>query len=226
MATLDTFRIVHDFFGVNDDNGAAVDVNPFTVRDVSPLGAVTVAYVDGANRGELAITMAADSEIQNICLYHKDTLQYDIDKLTQIKFRVKMNAAALTTGSSFSFGLTGDRNDAIDSIAQSILFRMVGATSTTLVVVETDDGTNETSLKATGQTLVAAYKTFIINFAEGTGDIRFFMDGQPVATATTFDMSSYTGKLQLFMQMQKTATANVNGFVVDYVEVRGRDSSV
>jgi len=226
MATLDTYKVVHDFFGVNDGNGAAVDVNPFTVKDASPLGAVTVAYVDGAARGELAVTMAADSEIQNVCLYQGDVLQYDIDNLTQIKFRVKMNAAALTTGSSFSFGLTGDRNDAIDSIAQSILFRMVGATSTTLVVVETDDGTNETSLVATGETLVAAYKDCIINFAEGTGDIRFFIDGQPVATSTTFDMSSYTGKLQLFAQIQKTASANVNGFVLDYVEVRGRDSSV
>lgn len=226
MATLDTFKIVHDFFGVNDGSGAAVDINPFTVKDLSPLGAVTVAFVDGSNRGELALTMAADNEVQNISLYQNDVLQFDIDKLTQIKFRIKTNGATMTSGSELAFGVTSERADAIDSIAEAALFRIIGATSTTLVVVESDDGTNNNDDVATSKTLINAYKDFIISFAVGTNDVRFFIDGEPVAESTTFDMSNYTGKLQIFCQIFKAANTNANGIVLDYIEVRGRDSSV
>jgi hypothetical protein len=224
MATLDTYKVVHDFFGVNDDNGEAADLNPLAVRDISPAGAPTIAFVDGSVRGELSMQMAADSEIQNLCLYQNDVLQYDIDTLTQVKFRVKMNQATPDSTTQFTFGLTGDRNDAIDSIAQAIIFRLIGAD--TSVYAEYDDGTNTEDDLDTGEVLVAAYKDFLINFAEGTSDIRLFIDGQPVLTGTTFNMSAYTGKLQLFMQIQKTADTNTDGFTVDYVEIRGRDSSV
>lgn len=224
MAILDTYKVVHDFFGVNDSGGAAVDVNPLAVRDISPIGAVTIAYVDGAVRGELSMEMAADSEIQNLCLYQNDVLQYDIDTLTQVKFRVKMNQATPDAATQFAFGLIGDRADAIDSIAQAIIFRLIAAATT--VFAEYDDGTNTEDDLDTGADLGIVYKDFLINFAEGTGDIRLFVDGQPVLTATTFNMSAYTGKLQLFMQIQKTADTNTDGFTVDYIEVRGRDSSV
>jgi len=224
MANLDTFTIRHDFFGVNDEFGAAVDVNPFVVRDISPAGAVTIAYVDGAARGELALTMAADSEIQNICLYQGDVLQFDIDKLTQVKFRVKMNQATGDSTSQFAFGVIGDRADAIDSIAQAVIFRLIGADTT--VWAEYDDGTNTEDDVDTGEDLGIVYKDFVISFAAGTDDVRLFIDGAPVLTAYTIDMSSYTGKLQLFMQIQKTADTNTDGFTVDYIEIRGRDSSI
>jgi hypothetical protein len=44
--------------------------------------------------------------------------------------------------------------------------------------------------KATGQTLINAEKEFVISFANGLKDVRFFIDGQPVALTTTFDMSN------------------------------------
>jgi hypothetical protein len=134
---------------------------------------------------------------------------------------VKGNQEALDATTMLAFGMIGDRNDAIDTIAQAAIFRVVGADDTTDIVVETDDGTTDNNDVATGQSLVDAYKIFTISFALGKADVRFFIDGQPVATGTTFDMSAYTGALQPFVQIQKTSDANVDGVTVDLVEIRG-----
>jgi len=194
----------------------------FTVTQTGS-GSPTIAVVDGAaGPGELQVQMSADEEIQIITIDFGDQLCYDIDKISEVGFRIKGNQSAWDAATQFACGLTGDRNDDIDSIAQAALFRVIGGDSTTAVVVESDDGTNDNDDKSTGQTLVDDYKWFVISFTKGTNDVRFFIGGQPVGTATQFDMSNYTGALQLFMQLQKTADTNTDGFVCDAIYVRGR----
>lgn len=221
MASRNFFHDVYDFFGQGTFTATAADNAPFRVADTSSAGTPTYVFVDGSATGELAVDLASTSEIENVCIYQGDILQYDIDNLKEVEFRVKMNQATMDTASQFAFGITGDRNDAIDSIAQAAIFRVIGADSTTAVVVETDDGTVNNDDVATGKTLINAYKNFTINFATGKSDVRFYVDGEPVATATTFDMSNYAGSLQIFMQIQKTADTNVDGFTVDRISVRG-----
>ena len=221
MANSDFWVDVYDFFGQGSFTATQGDNAPFRIADTSAAGTPTYVYVDGSSSGEVAVDFDAQNEVQNVCLYQGDILQYDIDKIREVKFRVKMNQAALNATSQFAFGITGDRNDAIDSIAQAALFRVVGADSTTNVVVESDDGTNDNNDVATGKTLINAYKEFTINLATGTDDVRFFIDGEPVATGTTFDMSNYTGSLQLFAQISKTADTNTDGFTIDRIEIRG-----
>ena len=222
MAAKDFWSFEWDFFGQEVFSATAADNSTFQVVDTSAAGTPTYAVVDGSASGELAVDMDATSEVQNVCIYQGDNLQYDIDLITEVQFRVKMNQAAMDSTSMFAFGVTGDRNDTIDTIAQAAIFRVVGVDDTTAVVVETDDGTNNNDDVATGETLINAYKDFVISFAAGTDDVRFFIDGQPVATGTTFDMSAYTASLQLFMQIQKTADTNTDGFTVDRISVRGR----
>lgn len=190
------------------------------IDDTSAAGAPTYAGVDGG-RG-VAVDMASTAEAENVCLHFGDILAFDIDDIVEAQFRVKMNQAALDATTMFAIGLTGDRNDAIDSIAQAAIFRVVGADSTTALVVETDDGTTDNNDVATGKTLINAYKTLTISFALGKADVRFFVDGEPVATSTTFDMSAYSGALQPFAQIQKTSDANTNGFTLQDVLIRGR----
>lgn len=208
-------RVYHATKGSNVGHG-------YTITDTSAVGAPTYAPVDGSPHGELAVDFDTDVEVENVCVSQGDKLQYDIDKITEVGFRVKMNQAALDSATQFAFGLTGDRNDAIDTIAQAALFRIIGADDTTAVVCESDDGTTNLDDKATGQTLDNTYKWFVISFAAGKNDVRFFIDGQPVATSTKFDMSAYSGSLQFFAQIQKTADANVDGFTIDARYVRGR----
>lgn len=220
----DFWEFCDDFFGnlvFSATKGSNVG-HAYDIADTSSSGSPTHAVVDGSETGEVAVDLASTNEIENVCLYQGDKLQFDIDKIVEFGCRVKMNQAALDAASQFAIGLAGDRNDAIDSIAQAALFRVVGADSTTALVVETDDGTNDNNDVATGKTLINAYKWLVISFAQGKSDVRFFVDGEPVATGTTFDMSNYSGALQLFAQIQKTADTNVDGFTLDAWYVRGR----
>ena len=117
------------------------------------------------------------------------------------------------------------RNDAIDTIGEAALFRVIGSGSTTNLVVESDDGTNNNDDIATGTTLVNAYKKLVISFANGTADVRFYVDGARVAASQLFDMSNYTGGLQPYFQLQKSSDANANSVVIDYVRVKSRRSA-
>ena len=190
------------------------------LTDTSSAGAPTCATV-ATGRG-VAIDLASTGEVENMCLDHEDVLAFDIDNLIDIVFDVEMNQAALDATTMLAFGLTSERNDAIDTIAEAAIFRVVGADSTTAVVVETDDGTNNNDDVATGKTSVNTSKQFKISFANGTSDVRFFIDGQPVATGTTFDMSNYTGGLQPMIQIQKTSDTNTDGVTMTSCKVRGR----
>lgn len=218
----DFWEHVLDFFGSGTFTGTAGDNAPLLIKDTSAAGTPTYVYANPSSSGELAVSMDVTNEVQNVCVFQNDILQFDIDKITEAEFRVKMNQASLNAASSLAFGLASARNDAIDSIAEAALFRVIASTSPTLVVVDTDDNVLDNNQIATGKTLVNAYKDFKISFAAGTNDVRFFIDGEPVATATKFDMSNYTGSLQLFAQLQKTAAAAADGFTIDRISIRGR----
>lgn len=220
----DYWEFCDDFFGAGTLTASPAGVDHWDIADTSSAGTPTYVYVDGSSSGEIAIDMASTTEAENVCLFQSDILQFDIDKIQGAEFRVKMNQASLDSATSFAIGLTGDRNDAIDSIAQAAIFRLVGSNA---VVVETDDGTVNNDDVATGQTLVNVYKRLKIDFSNGKSDVRFFMDDangalKRVAASTTFNMSNYSGALQVFAQIQKTSDANTDGFTLDYVKVWGK----
>jgi len=207
---------------------ASVVNGPWAKADTSSAGTPTLAAAGGFMVG----AFDAQSEVQNLCLYHGDILSYDIDDLVSAEFWIK-TVAALDAASQLAFGMESARNDAIDSIAEAALFRIIGNNS---VVVESDDGTNNNDDVATGQTLVAAVKRFHIDFKTGIqskvgvqsvggkANVLFSMsDGRgalrPVARATQFDMSNYAGGLQPFVQLQKTADTNVDSFSLQRVRI-------
>ncbi len=197
------------------------------IKDTSATGAPTYLHLDGADAGALKIDFSATAEVQNVCLYHGDILPFDIDNIAEAYFRFRLNQAALDASTQFALGLTGDRNDAIDSIAQALLLRIVGADDPTAVVAEYDDGTNTADDIATGKSIADTNAhDFLMSFAKGKSDVRFFLDGQPIAPDTTFNLSAYAGSLQFFAQIQKTANVNVDGFTLEDTYVRGRRSLV
>lgn len=229
-----------DFWEFFDDfeGGAITQVataelpSPWKITDTSSAG--TPTYVRGVDDGTtggqpfgvFVATMDSQSEVQNVCLSFGDILQMDIDDGLVFECRIKTSGATMTSGSSLAFGLTGDRNDTIDTIAQAALFRVIGADSTTLVVTETDDGTLDLDDKATGLTLINAWKYFKIDMQD-KNNVKFYMtDGNSklvrVSRTTTFDMGEYAGALQPFFQIQKSSSANTNGFSLDYVRITGR----
>ena len=158
----------------------------------------------------------------------------DIDELISVEFICK-TVAALDSTTMLAFGVASVRNDTIDTLTEQALFRMIGSDSTTAVVVETDDGTNDNNDVATGMTLGTTWKRFRIDFTEristqepptlSTGSkthIGFYIANdngslRRVASGTRFDMDNYSGGLQVFAQIQKTSDSNTDN--LDILEV-------
>lgn len=217
MSDLRDFEIVYDDF-----NGAvatfptsADPATPWLVADTSAAGAPV--YTKGTS--EATLTLAATSEVENVCLSFGDALDIDIDDIQRVEMRVKISASTMTSGSTLVFGLGSARNDTPDSVTANAWFRMEGANSTTLVYCESDDGVNDNDDKSSGVTLGTTFKEFVIDFTGGKSNVKFFIDGQRVASTTTFDMSNYTAGLQPIVQIQKAANTNANGVVVDYIKI-------
>jgi hypothetical protein len=169
------------------------------VDDTSASGAPT--YTTGTS--EAVLTLASTNEVENVCLHFNDSLDFDIDNILRVEMRVKVSGC--TSGTVIGFGVSSARNDTLSSISARALFRMTGATSTTAVTVETDDNVTDSGLIATGSTLATTYKRFVIDFSGGKSNVKFYINGQRVAAAQTFDMSGYSSGLQPIIQLQKAA---------------------
>jgi hypothetical protein len=214
MAGIQDFQeYVDDFFGTSATFPVSADpATPWLVVDTSSAGAPT--YV--RNASSAVLTLAATSEIENVCLAHGDALSFDIDELLSAEFRIKVTGC--TTGTTISWGMASARNDTPASMTALALFQMVGATSTTDVTVETDDNVTDTAPVSSATALATTFKRFVIDFSNKS-DIKFYIDGNRVARSTTFTMAGYTSGLQPFIQIQKAANTNVDAITVDYVKV-------
>ncbi len=187
------------------------------IADTSAAGAPT--FTRGGVNGLATLTLEATSEVQNVCLYMADNLNFDIDLVDHIEIGLAVGQAANDSATQIAWGLASARNDAIDSITEAALFRCVGSNA---IVVETDDGTVNKDDVATGTSAGVAQQKYVISFANGKSDVRFFVGGEAVARDTTFDMSNYSGAMQPFFQIQKTADTNADAVVIDYVKVESR----
>jgi hypothetical protein len=206
-----------DFIGASASFPATADpATPWLIVDTSAAGAPT--YV--RNAGSAVLTLAATNEVENVCLSHGDALSFDIDDIIRAEFRVRVSGC--TSGTTISWGLASARNDDPGAMTALALFRMTGATSTTAVTVETDDNVLDIAPVATGQTLATTFRRFVIDFAGGKDNVKFYIDGIRVAASTVFDMGGYSSGLQPFIQIQKTATTNADAVTVDYVEITCR----
>jgi hypothetical protein len=220
MAGIQDFQeYVDDFQGTVATFPTSADpATPWLVVDTSSSG--TPTYTTGTNVASL--TLAATGEVENVCLAHGDALSFDIDDLLNVEMRVRLGVT-MTTGTELVFGVGSARNDTTDSVAANAWFKMVGASSTTLVYVETDDGVRDNDDVSSGATLGTSFKKFFIDFSNKK-DVKFYIDGARVAAATTFDMSGYSSGLQPIIQLQKAANTNVNSVILDYVKINARRS--
>lgn len=216
---------IQDFEVYSDDFTGAVATFPTSADPATPWLAVdtsssgTPVYTKGTSVATL--TLAATSEVENVCLAHGDALSFDIDDLQRVEMRVKLGAT-FTSGSELVFGVGSARNDTTDSVACNAWFKMVGASSTTAVYVETDDGVTDDDDNNTGETLSTSFKRFVIDFTGGKSDVKFYIDGKRVLASTTFSLAGYSAGLQPIIQLQKAANTNVDSVVIDYVKITAK----
>lgn len=196
----------------DDFLGNAINSTNWGTRDT---GAATEAVVADAANGVVGLALDATNEVQlaGIDWANNRTLVLNQGLIFETCFRLSV----LPTGSVVScVGLCGDHNAAVDTVAESIWFRADGNGQ---ITVETDDTTNETSKVATGITLTTA--DWIVARIDCTtpAGILFFINGNRVASSTTFNMSQVPAlALQPVARIGKEAGAtSVGTLQVDYV---------
>jgi hypothetical protein len=221
MAGVKNFWEFYDDFDGTGTFVASAGLDKWLITDTSSAGAPTYTRLDhGTSAGAFGVArllLASDAEAENVCLSFGDKLCMGITDRLVFETRIR-TVAALDSTTSVTWGLTGDRNDAIDSIAQAMVFRLI---NNNLILCESDDGTTDKDDVATGLSQVAAWRTYRID-AQDLYDVKFSVDGQLVARGTTFDMSAYSGCLQPFFQIQKTSDTNTDNLDIDYVYVSGK----
>lgn len=213
MAGIQDFQHYEDdFIGTVATFPTSADpATPWLVDDTSSSG--TPTYTTGTSVAVL--TLASTEEVENVCLHHGDALSFDIDLIQSIEFSAK-TVAALDSATTIVMGLGSARNDDPDAVAANAFFKLAGSNA---VVCESDDGTTDNDDKATGVSLAATYKRFLIDFTGGKSNVKFYIDGDRVASSTTFDMSGYSAGLQPIFQIQKTSDTNTDSLTIDYVRV-------
>jgi hypothetical protein len=184
------------------------------IADTSAAG--TPVFSRGGVNGLATIGFDSQNEVQNVCLYHGDDLGFDIDLVDQIEIGLFLGQATVDSATSIAWGLASARNDDPDALAAAALFRCIGSTA---IVCESDDGTTNKDDVATGKTLGQTLTKFVISFAAGKSNVKFYAGADRVAASTTFDMSAYSAGLQPFFQIQKTADTNTDSVKVDYVKI-------
>lgn len=197
--------------------------NGWTIKDTSSSGTPTYANIDG---GGCKLTLVSTSEAEIVTLYQNDRLAIPLLNLQNIRFNAVV--AGIDSVTTLTMGVASAQNDTDDSVATNAWFRMEGSASTSAIVVETDDGTTDNNDVATGASLSTTYKEFMIDFSRGLSDIRFYIDGQPVATSTTFSMAAATSStyVQPWVQIQKASgtgvpSVTIGHFKAEYTKTLG-----
>lgn len=214
----------HFIYGGAAFGTAAASNTPWRVTETGASTVWTAGLDNGtsAGIGHLArIGHSSATEIQNICLSFGDVLQHSIADELIMEGRIRLGQSALDTATSLVFGLAGDRNDVLDTVAQNCWFRMEGGTSTTAVYFESDDGTTDTDDQVTSLTLTTGWKKFKIDARNKAAIRMHFADanGVLIPMGTTLNMSAYAGCLQPYFQIQKTSDNNVDYMDIDYVSL-------
>ena len=215
-----------DFIGEGNVPLATDESGGPWVRKITGLAPPTCQYkaISGEIGGvEMALTAA--SQVQVVTLYWGDLLGIDIDNIHSIEWTLRLSVA-LGTNATLAVGLAGNQNDTIASIAQRMLFT---CPNTGVLSVDSDDGTTDTTV-ASSEILSTKFTRLGFSFAEGgKKDVRAFLNrkderGKPVLDSSTFSLNAYSGGLQPFVQLQKSASTDLGTVEVVHCKIRGKKS--
>jgi len=209
----------HDDFLGHGLLSATQSHDSWLIHDDSASG--TPVFERGEINGIATLGFSSTSEIQRVTLFHGDDLGFDIDLIDSIEMGLFLGQAGVNAATDIAWGLASAYNDDPDALTAAALFRCIKSTA---IVCESDDGTTDKDDIATGKTLSSTLTKFVISFAAGKSNVKFYVGADRVAASTTFDMSAYSAGLQPFFQIQKTADTNTDSIKVDYVKIVSKRS--
>ncbi len=206
-----------DFLGTDimiDESGSN---GPWTVKDVSSAGNSTPLIAADVANGVARLPLdGGQSEAQESGLSYGNQRPFVLNQGLIFEARVALKVLPTDVAEAV-WGLAGDLNAVADTVQEGIWFKADGSGA---ILAESDDNSENNDDKATGTTLVAAeFAIFRIDCRVIT-DIRFFIDGASVATATTFDASNVAAlALQPYFHIAKASGSGVGTLDIDYVRV-------
>lgn len=186
----------------------------WTIKDTSSSG--TPTYLCVSKEGAV-LTCDNTSEAQIVTLYQNNVLPFLFTQIKRLRLLLKVSGVDAVT--TLVAGLASAQNDTSDTVTHNCWFRMEGSVSTSAVVVETDDNTTNDDDNATGHTLSSTLKEFIIDLAGGINDVRFIIDGQPVAGTFAMGAMATTDGVQIYFQLQKASGTGIPAVTIREVEI-------
>ena len=210
-----------DFLGDYPAAGTALNsANGWTKVETNGLGVISS---DQAN-GVLKFSFDAVEEAATAALYMV-AAPFDIDDNPIFECRLAVYDKGDDAALDINFGLAIDTHATdFDSVADYIAFHIDG--NTLDVKAQSEDGA--TTVSATDTTVDLTDDTFArfkIDCTD-TSDCKLYIDLEDgngwtrVLSATTFDMSNYSGTLTPIVHVEKTSNDTTADVRVDYVRVR------
>jgi len=188
--------------------------NGWTIADTSSSG--TPTYLNG-NDGAV-LTLANTSEAEIVTLFQNDVLPFKLRDLQSVEIIAKV--AGIDAVTTLVMGLGSAQDDTSDDVTNNAWFRMEGSASTSALVVESDDGTNDNNDVATGKSLASTFVKMVIDFEAGLSNVKFYIDGDRVASSTTFDLSNAaSNSVQPFVQLQKASGTGTPAVTIAKFEI-------
>ena len=185
--------------------------NGWTLKKTAAGGSPTST----TTKAGMVLTLAATSEAECLTMAQNDILIYPLANLDYVWWTVSI--AGVDSVTTMVAGVADAENDTAHSVANAYAwFSVQGATSTSVVVAETYDGTNTNNTVATGVTLSSTLRKMVIDFTRGLSDVRFIFNGADVALATTFDMSKAAAGqgVQPYIQLAKASGTGVPALTI------------
>ena len=188
----------------------------FTYIDVSVAGNTTPLIAADVANGVLRLPLDVTSEAQESGLTWNDQRPLVLNQGLIVEMGVSLQTLPTLLGIGV-WGVAGNKNAVADTVAESIWFRVDGSGA---VTVESDDTVNEKAVIATGVTFTAGQKKIFRIDCTTITNVKFFIDGDGVATGTTFNMSMVpTLALQPYVHLAKASGAGLGVVDVDFIRV-------
>jgi len=186
----------------------------WTAIDVSVAGNTTPLLAADVGGGVARFPLDATSEAQESGFTFGDQRTFVPNR--GLVFECRLALQTLPTGLAIAvFGLASDKNAVADSVVESVWFR---AEASGAIVVESDDNTTNVDDVASGTTLTAGtFAIFTIDFQDPAA-VKFFINGNRVAPATTFNAGATTA-LQPYFHLAKASGTGVGTVDCDYVRL-------
>jgi len=218
MATSGTYTFIDDF-----RRAQALTTTPGFNGWTSKITGTTPTWLCVSGVGMVG-SLTSTNEAQIATLYQNNVLPFTLNDIASIEWAASVSGIDAVT--TLTMGLASAQNDTADSVATNAWFRMEGSASTSLLVVETDDGTADNNDIATLSSLSSTVRRLRVDFANGLDDIRFYVDGQRRSSGTTFSMEAAADPtyLQPFVQLQKASGTGVPSVTLRSVIVKYRYS--